>query len=70
MNAATREKLVVNLAERRKIWKRRAEIIPLPLEPEGLAAHIETLTRADLEELASLDERSAMLAAEAAKLWL
>jgi hypothetical protein len=34
-----------------------------------LTSHIETLTKADLEELASLDERSAELAGEAAKLW-
>lgn len=69
MNAATCEKLVVNLAERRKIWKRRAEIIPVALEPEGLASLINTLSRADLEELAALDERSGQLAGEAANLW-
>jgi hypothetical protein len=69
MNAANREKLVLNLAERRKIWKRRGEILPVALQPLGLASHIQTLTKADREELATLDERSARLADEAAKLW-
>ena len=69
MNAANREKLIINLAERRKIWKRRAELLPLPLEPIELESHIKTLTRTDFEELASLDERSAQLAGEAAMLW-
>jgi hypothetical protein len=70
MDAATCEKLVLNLFERRKIWKRRAEILPVALEPEDLATQIQMLTRADLEELAALDERSAQLAGEAARLWL
>jgi hypothetical protein len=69
MNAVTRDKLVRNLGERRKIWKRRAEILPLALEPLDLTSQIKTLTKADLEELARLDERSAQLAGEAAKLW-
>lgn len=69
MNAVTSDKLVRNLAERRKIWKRRGELLPLSLEPVDLKSHFETLTKAELEELASLDERSAGLAAEAAKLW-
>ena len=69
MNAVTREKLVRNLAERRKLWKRRGELLPLSLESVDLATHIKTLSKADLDELASLDERSAQLAGEAAKLW-
>jgi hypothetical protein len=69
MKSETRDKVIRNLAERRKIWRRRAELLPLALEPLDLAAHIMTLTRADLDELATLDEASARLAAEAAGLW-
>jgi hypothetical protein len=69
MDAAESGKLVRNLAERRKIWKRRAEILPLAMQPLDLESHIKTLSKSDLQELSDLDERSARLAAEAATLW-
>lgn len=69
MDAATCEKLISNLSERRQIWKRRGEILPVALEHADLVTQINALTPADLEELAALDERSARLADEAARLW-
>jgi hypothetical protein len=69
MNPSTSEKLVRNLAERRKISRRRAELLPLSLEPDDLDARIKALTNQELEELADLDGRAARLASEAASLW-